>query len=140
MWYVVGWCECGSNSVGRVSASQAEGRGFESRLPLCYTKQRLSPDLAMRRAGLFRAEGHKCFRIASVGSISCSYALVNPFLLTPLAGPARSRLKGFDPSIRSEVWWRAATAKGKENKRCSTFSSFSSCGLRPILIGWTHYP
>ena len=28
-------CDCGSNSVGRVSASQAEGRGFESRLPLC---------------------------------------------------------------------------------------------------------
>jgi general stress protein YciG len=26
---------CGSSSVGRASASQAEGRGFESRLPLC---------------------------------------------------------------------------------------------------------
>ena len=25
---------CGSSSVGRASASQAEGRGFESRLPL----------------------------------------------------------------------------------------------------------
>ncbi|MDI3480088.1 MAG: hypothetical protein PWQ14_1234, partial [Rikenellaceae bacterium] len=28
---------CGSSSGGRASASQAEGRGFESRLPLlCY--------------------------------------------------------------------------------------------------------
>ena len=26
--------KCGSSSVGRASASQAEGRGFESRLPL----------------------------------------------------------------------------------------------------------
>ena len=26
---------CGSNSVGRVTAFQAVGRGFESRLPLC---------------------------------------------------------------------------------------------------------
>ena len=25
---------CGSSSVGRASASQAEGRGFESRFPL----------------------------------------------------------------------------------------------------------
>lgn len=27
---------CGSSSVGRASASQAEGRGFESRLPLFF--------------------------------------------------------------------------------------------------------
>ena len=27
-------CKCGSSSVGRASASQAEGRGFESRFPL----------------------------------------------------------------------------------------------------------
>ena len=30
---------CGSSSVGRASASQAEGRGFEPRLPLRTKKQ-----------------------------------------------------------------------------------------------------
>jgi hypothetical protein len=28
--------KCGSNSVGRVTAFQAVGRGFESRLPLSF--------------------------------------------------------------------------------------------------------
>ena len=30
---------CGSGSVGRALASQAEGRGFEPRLPLRYVKR-----------------------------------------------------------------------------------------------------
>lgn len=30
---------CGSSSVGRASASQAEGHGFESRLPLKETQE-----------------------------------------------------------------------------------------------------
>ena len=30
---------CGNSSVGRALASQAEGRGFESRLPLPYEEQ-----------------------------------------------------------------------------------------------------
>jgi hypothetical protein len=29
-------CICGSSSIGRASAFQAEGRGFDSRLPLDY--------------------------------------------------------------------------------------------------------
>ena len=32
------FCECGSSSVGRASASQAEGHEFESRLPLVIIK------------------------------------------------------------------------------------------------------
>ena len=32
---------CGSSSVGRASASQAEGRGFEPRLPLKSLKHRV---------------------------------------------------------------------------------------------------
>ncbi len=46
MWVLV----CGSNSVGRVSASQAEGRGFESRLPLTI-KSLISKGLDMRATG-----------------------------------------------------------------------------------------
>jgi hypothetical protein len=38
---------CGSSSTGRASAFQAEGRGFDSRLPLCYPKG--WPDLADRK-------------------------------------------------------------------------------------------
>ena len=38
---------CGNGSVGRALASQAEGRGFESRLPLKTLKHRLlRPTLA----------------------------------------------------------------------------------------------
>ena len=33
------FCECGSSSVGRASASQAEGHEFESRLPLLEIKK-----------------------------------------------------------------------------------------------------
>jgi len=45
----------------------------------------------MRRAGLFRADVHKCLSMTSVCSISCSYALSSPFPLTPLASPALAR-------------------------------------------------
>ena len=34
--FAVGKEKCGSGSVGRALASQAEGRGFESRLPLQF--------------------------------------------------------------------------------------------------------
>ena len=34
--------ECGSSSVGRVSAFQADCREFESRLPLHYKKQEMT--------------------------------------------------------------------------------------------------
>ena len=42
--------DCGSNSVGRVTAFQAVGRGFESRLPLTFIFARSSSTLlaAMR--------------------------------------------------------------------------------------------
>jgi hypothetical protein len=33
------WTKCGNSSVGRASASQAEGRGFESRFPLKQKKR-----------------------------------------------------------------------------------------------------
>ena len=47
------WC-CGSNSVGRVSASQAEGRGFESRLPLVASANRtVRTPLREFRSGVF---------------------------------------------------------------------------------------
>ena len=36
---------CGSSSVGRASASQAEGRGFESRFPL-NEKEYMGADVA----------------------------------------------------------------------------------------------
>ena len=31
------YAQCGNSSVGRASASQAEGRGFEPRLPLMWS-------------------------------------------------------------------------------------------------------
>ena len=34
--------KCGSSSVGRASASQAEGRGFEPRLPLCILRDEVA--------------------------------------------------------------------------------------------------
>ena len=37
--YICTTKKCGSSSVGRASASQAEGRGFESRLPLCEKEE-----------------------------------------------------------------------------------------------------
>ncbi len=38
---------CGSNSVGRVTAFQAVGRGFESRLPLCQEKGTCKAELVV---------------------------------------------------------------------------------------------
>ena len=39
MYYICGPF-CGSSSVGRASAFQAEGREFESRLPLFFIKEK----------------------------------------------------------------------------------------------------
>lgn len=38
---------CGSSSVGRALASQAEGRGFESRFPLYFQKTRGKEQIVM---------------------------------------------------------------------------------------------
>ena len=45
-------CFCGNSSVGRASASQAEGRGFESRFPLKKTDDANHP--------FFLYPGHRC--------------------------------------------------------------------------------
>ena len=47
--------QCGSSSVGRASAFQAEGREFESRLPLFYKSESSS----VGRASVYQTEGRE---------------------------------------------------------------------------------
>ena len=54
---VVNYRTCGSSSVGRASASQAEGRRFEPGLPL-WGKRMLGNDLGCCRASLFSWTGN----------------------------------------------------------------------------------
>ena len=49
---------CGSSSVGRASASQAEGREFESRLPLDENETR-TRDPQLGKLMLYQAEGRE---------------------------------------------------------------------------------
>ena len=50
VWYSSGRRASGNSSVGRASASQAEGRGFESRFPLQLNQIKAPSDFALRES------------------------------------------------------------------------------------------
>ena len=67
---------CGSSSVGRASASQAEGRGFESRFPLKGVGRirKESPNPPFLILDLYRESG--CAQNGACGAYCVSVACV----------------------------------------------------------------
>jgi hypothetical protein len=69
-WRAIMKIRCGSNSVGRVSASQAEGRGFESRLPLHSSKICvLAPGRGGRESDCRQLESPRYAKPAAAGTL-----------------------------------------------------------------------
>ncbi len=111
-------CECGSSSVGRASASQAEGRGFESRFPLeslgaCKTfAGTFFVDLPPGREGrISDSEREERQRNGRVRRFSCKAAAV----VTVAAKGCVLMLLSCRTNSRSSV--RRCSPKLKESKR-----------------------